>query len=175
MFTAAPTLDLPRWRLGRDDKEREYNLSIPILRDGYVCLDRDKGVRNPLGASSALEICDLFGPDEQLIHVKHASSSTPLSHVFSQGLVSAQSLLNSSDVRRAFAAQVAAAGRGRTIPPDFTPKKVVFAILLKDGQELTPDTLFPFSQVTLAHTARILRSHQIDVEVIGIRASCDDE
>ena len=140
LFTAAPTLDLPPWRLGRDDKEREYNLSVPILRDGYVCLDRDKSVRNPLGASSSLEICDLFGPDEQLIHVKHASSSAPLSHVFSQGLVSAQSLLNSPDVRRAFAAQVAAAGRGRTIPPDFTPKKVVFAILLKDGQELTPRT-----------------------------------
>jgi uncharacterized protein (TIGR04141 family) len=56
------------------------------------------------------------------------------------------------------------------VTEDFTPKKVVYAILLKKGQELTSETLFPFSQVTLAHAARILRSHQIDVEVVGISA-----
>ena len=169
LFGNAPTLDLPPWRLGLDHKERDYNLSVPVLRAGYICLDRDD-VRNPLGTTSSLEICDLLGPDDELVHVKHASGSTPLSHLFAQGLVSAQSLLMSADVRKEFAAKVTAAGRGRTVAEDFTPKKVVYAILLKDGQELTPETLFPFSQVTLAHAARILRSHQIDVEVIGISA-----
>ena len=61
-------------------------------------------------------------------------------------------------------------GKGRTIRPDFIPTKVVFAILLKNGESLAADTLFPFSQVTLAHTSRILQSHQIDVEVIGIES-----
>jgi hypothetical protein len=43
--------------------------------------------------------------------------------------------------------------------------------LLKNGEKLTPDTLFPFSQVTLASTARELESrYQIPVEVIGIDA-----
>jgi uncharacterized protein (TIGR04141 family) len=168
-WKATPSLDLPPWRLDRGHKEQDYNLSVPVLRDGYVCLDRD-GVRNPLDAGSSLEICDLLGPDDELIGVKHASGSAPLSHLFSQMLVSTQSLLMSAGVRAEFAAHVAVAGRGRTVPEDFTPKKVVFGILLKDGQELTPDSLFPFSQVTLAHTARILRSHQIDVEVIGIAA-----
>jgi hypothetical protein len=32
------------------------------------------------------------------------------------------------------------------------------------------DTLFPFSQVTLAHVARVLGTYGIDVEVIGIPA-----
>jgi uncharacterized protein (TIGR04141 family) len=77
----------------------------------------------------------------------------------------------SAEVRREFAAKVAALGRGRTMAEDFTPKKVVYAVLLREGQELIPATLFPFSQVTLAHAARILRSHQIDVEVIGISTS----
>lgn len=169
LFPATPSVDLPPWRLDRDHKERDYNLSVPVLRDGYVCLDRD-GVRNPLGAGSSLEVCDLLGPDDELISIKHADGSAPLSHLFSQMLVSAQSLLMSADVRAAFAAKVRAAGRGRTVPEDFTPKKIVFGILLRDGHELTPDTLFPFSQVTLAHTARILHSHQIEVEVIGITA-----
>ena len=49
-------------------------------------------------------------------------------------------------------------GKGRVIGDDFEPKKIVFAILLKDGEDLTPDTLFPFSQVTLASAARILQA-----------------
>jgi uncharacterized protein (TIGR04141 family) len=50
----------------------------------------------------------------------------------------------------------------------FAPKKVVFAIVLKKGQDNTLDTLFPFSQVTLANTARIRQAHRIEVELIGI-------
>jgi hypothetical protein len=42
---------------------------------------------------------------------------------------------------------------------------------LKKGDQITASTLFPFSQVTLAHTSRILQSHQIDVEVIGIESA----
>ena len=47
-------------------------------------------------------------------------------------------------------AKVRAPPKGRDLPADFQPKKVIFAILLKNGEKLTPDTLFPFSQVTLA-------------------------
>lgn len=61
--------------------------------------------------------------------------------------------------------------KGRDIQADFVPKKVVLAILFKNGEDLTPDTLFPFSQVTLATTARELESrYQIPIEVIGIEA-----
>jgi uncharacterized protein (TIGR04141 family) len=167
LFGGVPSLDLPSWDLALDREEKNYNASVPGLRPGYICLDRG-GVRNPLGASSTVEICDLLGPGDELIHVKRASGSAPLSHLFAQGLVSAQSLLGSSDVRERFTAKVAEIGKGRTVPVDFIPKKVVFAILLKDGQQLTAGTLFPFSQVTLAHASRILRSYQIDVEVIGV-------
>jgi uncharacterized protein (TIGR04141 family) len=46
----------------------------------------------------------------------------------------------------------------------------VFAILLKKGEQLTASSLFPFSQVTLAHASRMLQSHQIDVAVMGIES-----
>jgi uncharacterized protein (TIGR04141 family) len=88
--------------------------------------------------------------------------------LFSQGLVAAEALLCSPDLRARFVAEVRKRGKGRTVPLDFTPKKIVFAILLKDGERLTPETLFPFSQVTLAHTARTLERRGIAVEVIGI-------
>ena len=54
---------------------------------------------------------------------------------------------------------------------DFQPKRVIFAILLKHGQELNIHTLFPFAQVTLIGIVEMLRSqYGITVEVIGIPA-----
>lgn len=128
-------------------------------------------MRDPLGARSALEICDLLGPDNELIHVKRAAGSAPLSHLFSQGLVSAQSLVTSPMVRERFVETVKGLPRGRVLPTDFKPTKVVYAILLENGKDLTPETLFPFSQATLAHAARILGMYGIVVEVIGIPAA----
>ena len=129
-------------------------------------------MRDPLGARSSLEICDLLGPGNELIHVKRARGSAPLSHLFSQGLVSAQSLVTGPPmVRERFAATVAALPGGRALPADFKPQKVVYAILLENGKQLTPDTLFPFSQATLAHAARILGNYGVDVEVAAIPAA----
>jgi hypothetical protein len=54
-------------------------------------------------------------------------------------------------VRERFIATVAALPGGRTLPADFTAGKVVYAILMENGRRLIPDTLFPFSQATLAH------------------------
>jgi uncharacterized protein (TIGR04141 family) len=138
-----------------------------------VCLDKNQRVRDPLGPSrSSVEICDLLGPDYELVHVERAKGSAPLSHLFSQGLVSAQTLLyGPHQVREQFDAEVKRLGKGRTLPVGYEPKKVVFAILMENGAELSIDTLYPFSQVTLAHVARVLGTYGIDVEVIGIPAA----
>jgi uncharacterized protein (TIGR04141 family) len=166
LFTAIPSLDLPPWRRG--DTEGDYNRHVADARPGaYLCLDKNRWIRNPLGRWSPLEICDLLGPHNELIHVKRAKGSEPLSHLFFQGLISAQSLLyGPSHVKTRFLEEVAK--RGRTLDV-FTPQKVVFAILMDNGKQLTRDTLFPFSQATLAHVARTLHTYRdIDVEVIGI-------
>ncbi len=172
LFPATPSLDLPQWYLPKGRTEYDYNSDAAVRRKGYLCLDRNASVRDPLGARSSLEICDLLGPGNELIHVKRAKGSAPLSHLFSQGLVSAQSLVaGPPSVRERFAATVAALPRGRTLPADFKPGKVVYAILMENGKQLTPDTLFPFSQATLAHAARILGTYGIDVEVAAIPAA----
>ena len=163
-----PSLDLPKWDLGND--ERRYNEHVQDVRPGYICLDRNT-VRAGLHQEHGFEACDLLGPGNELIHVKRARESSPLSHLFSQALVSAQALATSAQARAVFTAKVRAHPKGRDLPADFQPKKVIFAILLKNGQSLTPDTLFPFSQVTLATTALELESrYQIPVEVVGIEA-----
>lgn len=173
LFLAAPSVALPPWSLAVNRTEYDYNSYVAARSEGRIlCLDKNRKVRDPLGARSPLEICDLLGPDNELVHVKRAEDSAPLSHLFSQGLVSAQSLLyGPAVVREQFAAEVARLGRGRVLPDGFTPKKVVFAILMDNGKELSPDSLFPFSQVTLAHAAKILGTYGIEVEVLGIPAA----
>jgi hypothetical protein len=52
-------------------------------------------------------------------------------------------------VRDQFTDSVASVRHGRTLPRDFKPAKVVYAILLDNGKALTPDTLFPFSQLVI--------------------------
>jgi uncharacterized protein (TIGR04141 family) len=74
-------------------------------------------------------------------------------------------------VRERFVKTVAELPRNRNLAADFKPAKVVYAVLMPKSRELTPDTLFPFSQATLAHAARILGTYGIDVEVVGIPAA----
>jgi uncharacterized protein (TIGR04141 family) len=168
LITDAPSVDLPAWALG--DKERDYNESVPDLRPGYVCFDRDN-VRTALHRGNGVEICDLLSPDNVLVMVKRAKGSDALSHLFSQAVVAVQTLLHSPEARDGFARKVATARPGRALPEGFRPSKVAFAILLKNGTDLTVDTLFPFSQVTLVQTTRVLEAWGVEVEVIGIQAT----
>jgi uncharacterized protein (TIGR04141 family) len=168
LITDTPSVDLPAWVLG--DKERDYNESVPDLRPGYVCFDRDN-VRTALHRGNGVEICDLLSPDDVLVMVKRAKGSDALSHLFGQAVVAVQTLLHSPEAMDGFARKVAAARPGRGLAEGFRPSKVTFAILLKNGTDLTADTLFPFSQVTLVQTARILEAWGVAVEVTGIQAA----
>ncbi|KOX00762.1 hypothetical protein ADK65_14230 [Streptomyces sp. NRRL B-1140] len=168
LITESPSVDLPPWVLG--EKERTYNASVPDQRPGYVSFDRD-GVQTTLHRGNGVEICDLLSPDNVLIMVKRAKGSDALSHLFSQALVAVQTLRNSPEGRERFTEKVLAARNGRGLPEGFRPSKVVFAILLKDGTDLTADTLFAFSQVTLVQTARTLEAWGVEVEVVGISST----
>ena len=172
LFPTVPSVTLPPWFLSMRETEGDYNHKVADSHPGvFLCLDKNSDVRSPLGARSSLEMCDLLGPSNELIHVKHARGSEPLSHLFFQGLVSAETLTASAAAREQFAGAVAKLPNGRVLPESFRPQKVVYAILLKAGTQVTANTLFPFSQASLAHASRTLRMYHIDVEVIGIPAA----
>ncbi|WP_170284783.1 TIGR04141 family sporadically distributed protein [Kribbella amoyensis] len=172
LLEVASDLKLRAWRAG--ETERDYNENSALDPDlGLVCLDRH-GVKDEFHHKWGFEACDLLGPDNQLIHVKQATSSSPLSHLFSQACVAVQGLEGSVEARQRFRELVRQQGRGRELPGDFVPTKVVFGILLKKGEAVTSSTLFPFAQVALVQAARVLQSARvpIDIEVRGIeRAS----
>jgi uncharacterized protein (TIGR04141 family) len=61
------------------------------------------------------------------------------------------------------------------LPADFTPKRVVLGILLKNRENLTPDSVFGFSRITIAQTAKALAARGVTIEVVGIRPGGADE
>lgn len=169
LFPESPSISLPAWKKGIG--ERCYNLKVQhdLGRASYLSLDR-RGIRTTFHGSNGFEPCDLLGPANELIHVKAAKGSEPLSHQINQALISAEALLLSADARKSFAALVEETSDGtRSLPADFRPRKVVFAIMLKTGRTCSPETLFPFAQVALAHMARTLQHRfGLDIEVIAI-------
>ncbi|WP_051760598.1 TIGR04141 family sporadically distributed protein [Herbidospora cretacea] len=158
--------DLPAWDLAHD--EHRYCEDIEDRGGGFLCMDK-KLVKTRLHRGNGVEICDVLCPDDTLMMIKRAHRAGALSHLFKQVLVAVQALKYDAEALAGFRDKVAAAPGGRVLPAGFQPKKVVLGILLKDGAELTADTLFPFAQVALLHTATVLRSWGVEIEVVGIR------
>ncbi|MFB7560748.1 TIGR04141 family sporadically distributed protein [Streptomyces brevispora] len=122
--------------------------------------------------ANQIEICDFLTQDDTLVLVKQARGSGALSHLYNQARVAVEVLYDSAVARAHFAQRVRTASDGRrTLPDDFLPKRLVLAIHLKTGAKLTPDSLFGFSQITLAQTAKALAARGVSLEVVGISAA----
>lgn len=74
-------------------EEGKYNELVANSSPDYVLLDQKNYILKGFGGSK-VEPCDIFTRNKQLIHVKKGGSSSTLSHLFAQGLVSAKILSN---------------------------------------------------------------------------------
>ncbi|MGE0268604.1 MAG: TIGR04141 family sporadically distributed protein [Candidatus Omnitrophota bacterium] len=68
--------------------EDHYN-EYAAEKSGYALLDK----KNVYLYSSPVEICDLYSSKKDFIHIKHYGGSNILSHLFNQGIVSAELFL----------------------------------------------------------------------------------
>ncbi|MEV6490805.1 DUF6119 family protein [Actinoplanes sp. NPDC051633] len=157
---------LPPWTSSLPDEDA-YNKEA--AKHGFVLLDKRLLKTRQHHRGQGIEACDLLGPNGELIHIKRADRSSPLSHLFFQGEVAADSLLHEQDARERLVELVHAADPSHSIKESFRPTKIVYGIALKSGKPLTAETLYTFSQVALYRAARRLRGDGIDVEVVGIR------
>jgi uncharacterized protein (TIGR04141 family) len=149
--------------------ERAYNEKAAGAL-GALCLDgkliQDTG-------PDKMELCDILTPDGGLIHVKHRGSSSTLSHLFSQGVNSAERLLLDQDFRskaRSLAAGVDYA-YSEVLPidrPDSTQHSVSFVVITRSDRD-TPLTLPFFSVVSLAAAAAHLEAYGFKVSVASVR------
>lgn len=118
------------------------------------------------GASSPFEFCDLVTPDHHIIHVKKYSSSSVLSHLFSQAYVSAEALINSPDVTTQVNAHLAQDSDYRFVfDPATQPRnRIVFAIMQSDEVLHMPF----FSKVNFRQFSQRLTAMGYQVQVCRI-------
>ena len=80
--------------------EKDYLLTNPLNHDSnYLVLDRDN---IHIDGQSPVEPCDIYTQDKLLIHLKRYGSSALLGHLFNQGYVSGDLLINSVEFRNKF-------------------------------------------------------------------------
>jgi uncharacterized protein (TIGR04141 family) len=119
------TLQFPRYGT---DQEGPY-LRRVVDNVNFFLLDQ-KLIRLS-GAASPFEFCDLMTPQYDIIHVKKYSSSSVLSHLFSQAYVSAEALINDPDVTAQVNRHLAQEGEFQFVFDSATQprNKIVFAIM----------------------------------------------
>ena len=103
-----------------------------------------------------VEVCDLYSRDRQFVHVKRYSGSSVLSHLFSQGVVSAQLFLSDRSFRQELNERLPDALRLANPAAAITPSEfeVAFAIVARPKRDLE---LPFFSKVNLRNAAQLLQ------------------
>jgi uncharacterized protein (TIGR04141 family) len=154
ILSRASPIDLPNWRIS--EEEKDFNKRVGA-EQGYVVLDRKlvRTKQHPRG----IELCDLLGPDNELIHVKKADSSAPLSHLFAQGAVSCEALITDRDARARLREMVIQQRPNSPLPQRWRPHAVVYAMAL--NREISKQTLFTFTQVVLVRNVQLLDRMQV--------------
>ncbi|MEV5142904.1 DUF6119 family protein [Streptomyces sp. NPDC052727] len=144
--------------------ENGYNKRAARNRDDLVVLDTD----TISSVGDQIEACDLLHRGGHLIHVKKWSDSQTLSHLFSQGYVSATTLTEDADYRLAFIEKVISLSPSFEEVARTAPTKVTYAIAVT-GTRPIPDSLPTFSKVNLRGFVRKLRRMQVHPSVARIQ------
>ncbi len=150
--------------------EGDYNAAVADQDNDFVLLDK-KTVRTE-GRTTPVEICDLLTRERQIVHVKRHLGSSNLSHLFAQGVVSAELLQTSSEFLVAAHKRTRESASGRPgfdffntpsiVPRDF---EVVYAIIERWNNRTMLEALPFFSKVNLREAAINLRSRGFRVSL----------
>jgi uncharacterized protein (TIGR04141 family) len=128
-----------------------------------------------------LEACDFFSKDKKFIHLKDGHSSGPISHLWSQGVVSADAFVTDAGFRKRLRAKIRSLGGGfEALLPKSTEKVtrdsygIVYGIMRKPYADGTLGLPF-FSKVSLQAAAERISQFGIplSIELIAKPASDD--
>lgn len=150
-------ISFPKYRSG--ESEGEYNKRLATSQRNYYLLDKKNYRKKNL---SPIEVCDVLTNDNQFIHVKLGKNSSVLSHLFSQGSVSAGLLSRDPEFRKHVNKCI-----GQTVlevDNKVENAEIVYAILKKKKHS---SSILPFfSMINLAQTVDRL-------EEIGYKCALD--
>ena len=141
----------------KEKVEKDYNLSVEKSDSKYCLMDRK--LVFVVGAPKQIEACDIFTDDKQFIHIKFKSKSAQISHLFSQGKVSAQCFLSDEMFRKQILDMATKKFEKAVFNYRDKPKpyeyEVVFVIIDKKVDKISKRLPF-FSLVNLMLTAQEL-------------------
>ena len=137
-------LSLPNYSHGT---EAVYSRSVAEGAPETFCLMDQKLIRYPMSRDQ-IEFCDLYSTSKMIIHVKKYRGSATLSHLFSQGVVSAQLFCTLPEFREAVNSHLSGIFllSDTSVRPANNEFEVVFAVI---SESTKPLTLPFFSRVNL--------------------------
>ena len=157
--------------------EGDYNIRIAQENPAKRLL-MDKRLVKPVPGEDEIEFCDIYTTDKELYHVKRYSGSATLSHLFNQGLVSGELLMQKAfrnnlnqkidiiahdiEHRDLSGWHIAEAER------DFQrgDYKIIYAIITDSNA--TPPAIPFFSKVTFRHACMRLTDYGYQVSIMRI-------
>lgn len=148
------------------DSEGDYNKYVETLITDAVCMDA-KNISYG-GGRSKIEFCDLLIKQCDFVHIKRYSGSQPLSHLFNQGYVAAETFKRSEEFRKAVNKKLPSYCQLPILEADINVKQfsVIFAICT-DKTSLPIDLPF-FSKVALKKASESLRTMGLKVYIAKI-------
>jgi len=162
--SGAASVALPAYK---HKNENEYNEDAARQINDLHCMD--KKLISHGGGYSKIEFCDLYSRNKRLIHVKHYGGSAVLSHLFSQGVVSGELLLDDQEFRQKVNDKLPegykiVSPKDKPNPSDY---QIIFGIISSSSKELE----IPFfSKVSLRNAKRRLEmyGYKVSLQKIGI-------
>lgn len=176
-FNAIPKVTI----IGKTECVNEQELIDDIEANRADLIKLDKTKINPAGVRYAnLEPCDFLSDKKQFIHLKDGHSSGPISHLWSQGVVSAEAFVSDADFRKKLRAKVKSLGGGfeahlpkstdRVVREDY---QVVYGIMRKPYADGSIDLPF-FSKVSLQAAAERIGQFGIPIAIELIEKPASD-
>jgi len=162
-YSVDTTFTLPDWE--KTDHENVYNGKVATNDNTYQCLDGGVSQTNLIGKGK-IEFADLVKSDKHLVHVKKYGGSAVLSHLFSQGLVSADLLLTDKTFRKEVNTKLSDSHKSVVSESEPSPKDytVVYAI----GTSKNDLKLPFFSIINYRNAKKQLNLYQYNVLLVKI-------
>lgn len=161
------TASFPPHTIG--ETEESYNSRVAHELDALL-MDR-KNI--PIGGgSNRIEFCDVAFSDRTVVHAKKRTSSSALSHLWSQGTVAMAALLSDSEFRSQVRSRI------QCIDPAFihlvdegltgSDYTIVYLIIGVDSVTGAWESLPFFSRVALAQACNTLSSMNVSIQIAGV-------
>lgn len=146
-----------------DADEESYNLRVSNEQPHFCCMDQ-KTVELKKRGLTKIEFCDLYGLGKEIVHIKRYSGSSELSHLFQQGVVSAELFAHEAEFRELVNDKLPNSHKmshpeEKLAPEDY---KIVYGIISRSKSELA---LPFFSKIVLRNARRRLRDLGFEVRL----------